>query len=238
VAPVLTLAIDTATPHGGVALVRDGAVLGERRIEAAREHSRLIPVAIRELLAAAGVSVGAVDVVAVSRGPGSFTGIRVGLAFAKAFCASGTPRLVLVSSLAGLARGAHAGEDVAFVAALFNARRGQVYAGFYPVADGVVSGEAEEFACDPIKCARRWPGLCLVAGDGAEAYREGFASIVSAELWIDATPERLHPRPGALGVLGEQLALAGTFTDPATAAPSYLREAAVSTPKSRPGSLA
>src|SRR5690606_10819788 len=110
-------------------------------------------------------------VVAVSHGPGSFTGVRVGMALAKGLCESGQPKLITVSTLEALAWRAYSGEPVEYVLPLLNARQGQVYGAVYPVSGEIGPIQGEEFALSPSELIEQWPGRCLVVGEGAVEYR-------------------------------------------------------------------
>lgn len=102
----LTLALDTSADACAAALVADGEVLGVRRAEMRRGHAEALVPMVQDLARASGVALTALDLVGVTRGPGSFTGIRTGIAAARGFAiASGAPA-VGVSSLHALARGA------------------------------------------------------------------------------------------------------------------------------------
>src|SRR5690606_23899966 len=115
---MIVLGIETSSPTGGIALMDEQRLLACQTITSSRAHSRLILPTVQAMLRELDLAVGAIDVVAASHGPGSFTGVRVGLTLAKGLCESGTPRLVTVSTLEALAWRAYAGEDVEYVAPL------------------------------------------------------------------------------------------------------------------------
>lgn len=129
---MLVLGIDTTARRGGVALVSDGETLASRSVEAPKGFGDVLYPLIAELLAEAGVELAAVDLFAAASGPGSFTGVRVGLTAAKALAeALGKPALA-VSNLEALAAAA----DRRPCAVVSDARRGEVY--------GAVFGEELE----------------------------------------------------------------------------------------------
>ena len=122
------LAIDTARSEGGVALLRDGALAGFASLGSGPKYGEVLFGAIECLLADHAVALHDMDGFASATGPGSFTGIRVGLVAAKALAEAHAKPLVGVSSLRALARSAPlAGRR----AALLDARRGEIFAGFY-----------------------------------------------------------------------------------------------------------
>jgi|SRR5581483_5546900 len=145
---MLTLAFDTATGVATCALVRDGQVLGERT-------SRAVDVlaAADELLGQAGMTPGDLDLVAVGVGPGSFTGVRIGLAAARGLALALEVPVAGVSTLAALAAGAPGAVPVV------DARRREVFA--------LVEGEPRCLAPSELEVER---GVTYV-GDGAVRYR-------------------------------------------------------------------
>jgi len=121
---MITLALETSGPVGSVALRREGRLLGERVLDTREQHSALLLPAVDALLRAHGLPARAVELWAVGLGPGSYTGIRVGIAAAKGFAlATGRPR-VGAGSVEALAR--EHGRDGA-VAVIVDARRGEFY---------------------------------------------------------------------------------------------------------------
>ncbi|MDK2972454.1 MAG: tRNA threonylcarbamoyladenosine biosynthesis protein TsaB [Candidatus Sumerlaeota bacterium] len=232
------LAIETSTPTGGVALVADGQLLGSMTITSQRGHSRLILPAMETLMKEAGIGPGDLDVVAATRGPGAFTGVRVGLSLAKGLCLSGTPRLLTVSTLEALAHRAWCGEQTDYVLPLLNARQGQVYGAFFRVgASGVGEAEGEEFALTPEDVLARWPGRCLLAGTGAQVFADAWEGAGKGQV-VWARPERRLPSAESLAFLALERATQGLFEDPAAVLPVYLREATIHrTPKKQQGAF-
>jgi tRNA threonylcarbamoyladenosine biosynthesis protein TsaB len=149
---VLILAFDTATDVATVALVRDGGVLGERRSRAARVLRE-----IEELLGEAGLEADDIDAIAVGTGPGSYTGLRMGLVTARTLAVSLGVPVAGVSTLHALAAGAPGAVPV------IDARRREVFT----LADG-------EPVCIPASNLHVEPARVYV-GDGAVRYREEIA---------------------------------------------------------------
>jgi tRNA threonylcarbamoyladenosine biosynthesis protein TsaB len=249
---VKILGIDTSTLTAGIALLDGETVLAEARHDGSARTADLL-VAIDALFKQAKCGPMELDAVAVGEGPGSFTGLRIGMATAKGIAfAAGVP-LWSVSSLAALAwdgaRDPIATERMwkipggAFVAAL-DARRGEVFAGCYRADDttGAWSLIGEERVLAPRDLAAwvaqltdrlyaDWNGLYLsYAGDALEAYPAELGIL--SGLWLDArTPS---------GVAVARLALSGTRTDVlVSGGPTYIRpsEAEVMYPDGVPGAL-
>lgn len=139
---MVTLAIDTSHLAGSVSLARDGAVLGTERFETPASHLVALGRAAEALLAAAALSARDVDRVAVVVGPGSFTGLRIGLSYAKGLHAAVGADVVPIDSLRLLALPLLAQYER--VCAMIDARRGEVYAAVFvrrAGGDGPPQGE-------------------------------------------------------------------------------------------------
>jgi tRNA threonylcarbamoyladenosine biosynthesis protein TsaB len=128
---MIWLAMDTSTTTLALAVMRDGKCLASYHDRAERNHSiRLVP-AVEEVLAEAGVTKQQVDAIAVGRGPGSYTGVRIAATVGKTYAwALGIP-IVGVSSLAALALSAALENESEWLVPVMNARRGQAYTGLY-----------------------------------------------------------------------------------------------------------
>jgi len=120
------LAIDTSTENCSVALVHDGK-LTTRDIESPREHSQKLLPFVEEVLDRAGVSLAELDGLVVGAGPGSFTGVRIGVSMAQGLAFSADLPVYPVCSLQALAQQAIRKNDVAGVVACIDARMGEVY---------------------------------------------------------------------------------------------------------------
>lgn len=234
------LGLDTATLTAGLALLEDEVVLAEARHEATQRTNDLL-VAIDALVRGLGLAPSAIDAVAIGAGPGSFTGLRIGMATAKGIAfAAGRP-LWAVSTLAALAYDAIAERPAptdGLAVAVLDARRGEVYAGCYRIRDHALVGE--ERVMDPAGLAA-WvaalapaavaAGHVIYAGDALVAHPEVLAPLAAAWSPTVRTPS---------GVAVARLALAGARLDVLTAgSPTYIRpsEAEVKYPDGVPGAL-
>ncbi|WP_237065553.1 tRNA (adenosine(37)-N6)-threonylcarbamoyltransferase complex dimerization subunit type 1 TsaB [Microbulbifer guangxiensis] len=127
------LALDTTSGACSVALYEDGRVT-EQFVRAERDHTRRLLPMVDEVLAQGGVEIAQLDAFAVSRGPGSFTGLRIAISCVQGLAFAADKPVVPVSSLAALAAGAHRQHpewQQAPVVAALDARMGQVYWGVY-----------------------------------------------------------------------------------------------------------
>ncbi len=189
------LAIDTATWRCSVALVEDGRVLAERGERTTSNHAGTLPRLVDETLRAAGTTLLADDALAVTIGPGSFTGLRIALGFAKGLAYAGGHRLVGVPTLDALALVAPPQEGR--LCAVLDARKREVYAGVYDGTGGALSRLGEPVAIAAETLASRLGGPCAFIGDAVEAYGEVFRRILGAGAVL--LPSSSHP-PSAITV--------------------------------------
>ena len=126
---VILLAIDTCDSRGSVAVLREGGVIKVTSHESQEDYSSWLLPAINGVLASSGLTMESVDAYAVAAGPGSFTGVRVGLTTVKAWAEVYGKPIVAVSRLEALA--VEAAWGTACVAAFANAQRGQVFGAVY-----------------------------------------------------------------------------------------------------------
>ncbi len=131
---MLILTIETSTPMERVAVVRDGSVLAEITETVGRGHTEKLLRAVESTLSRASVDLGELDAIAVSIGPGRFSGLRVGLATAKGLAAARGLPVVPVQSLEALAESARPYEGL--VCPILDARKGEVYAALFHLGDG------------------------------------------------------------------------------------------------------
>ncbi len=170
------LALDTAGMSCSVALVDERQVRAERTVASGHSHNRHLMSLIEGVLAAGGLKPADLDLLAVTRGPGSFTGVRIGLATVQALSlASGKP-VVAVSNLEALALQAAPKEGR--IAALIDARRGEVYHAVYHMCGGDLQALSEEAVAEPEKAAAGITLPCRLVGSGVRAYALRLSAVL------------------------------------------------------------
>jgi tRNA threonylcarbamoyladenosine biosynthesis protein TsaB len=219
----LTLAIDTATPQVSVALGGPEGVMAELNLRPGPRHGEVLAPAIESVLRLAGARIEAVGRVGVDVGPGLFTGLRVGVATAKALASALEVPVVPCTSLDLLAH-PHRGAGLP-VASVVDARRGEVFWALYQPALGgsAMVQNTDPAVAGPNEVAGSLPYAAdkvLVVGDGARRYAGEFERVSGVRL---AGAEFDHPRASVL--------LALVASRPARPAdkvtPTYLRGADV-----------
>src|ERR1700752_5126235 len=124
---MVVLALDTTTPAGSCALTVDGSVVREEASDVSLSPATRLPLDLMALLEHSGVALGAVDVFAIATGPGSFTGLRIGISTMQGLAFAGGKSLIGVSGLDALARVADREADGRRIATWVDAWRGEVY---------------------------------------------------------------------------------------------------------------
>jgi tRNA threonylcarbamoyladenosine biosynthesis protein TsaB len=220
------LALDTATATGGAALLEDERVLEEGSSDLSRSLAEQLPAVVIDLLGRAGLPLSAVDLFAVAAGPGSFTGLRIGIATMQGLAFVTGRRMVAVSVLEALAHvGAEDRPVGAIVAAWMDARRREVFSALYRVGEGRSFSRARVIELDPptVDSPRatlaRWAATfeppTVFVGDGAAAYSDT----------MDWSPEVRGAPPLApvIGRLAVHRAREGEAVEPGRVQPLYVR---------------
>ncbi len=183
---MLVLALDTTTRQGSIALTRDGALLATYQGDAGTTHGERLPGDLLRVLGGHALRVADVDVFAVASGPGSFTGLRIGIASMQGLALANTKSLVGISALDALYDAVAAPHDE--VAVWMDAQRGQVFSAVYKDGAPLECAIVEQ----PAEILSRWrlEGLRphMFAGDGALAYRDLIRRADSRARLLDPLP--------------------------------------------------
>jgi tRNA threonylcarbamoyladenosine biosynthesis protein TsaB len=217
----LILAIESATPCGSVALVSRGRVLGETVLPRGKQVSGTFLAAIDRLFEESGRGTSGVTHVAVSAGPGSFTGLRVGMAAAKGFCFGWGLPIVPVPTLHALASRFPTKEVP--VCPVLDAKKKEVYAGVFHWQGGECLRAAPDAALTPDVLPDWFPeGKVFFCGDGTIPYGELFGARMGERALFPPPGEGL-PRASAVGFLAERMIRRGETGEARTVVPAYLR---------------
>jgi tRNA threonylcarbamoyladenosine biosynthesis protein TsaB len=219
------LAVETATQTGSVAIVSREKLVAEITLAVGLTHGERVLGAIDRVLQDAGMGVADLAGLAVSAGPGSFTGLRIGLATVKGLAEAHPLPVAAVPTLEALAWNVAAAAHP--VAAILDAKKGEVYgvllaweedrAGWRPLIEEG-SFTPEDFG-DRVAAT---PGPLLLLGEGALAYRRIFEARVGTRARFMPGPVG-QPRATWVGWLGLERIARGEVEDPVTLVPRYLR---------------
>lgn len=216
------LALDTATLVSGVAVATTDTLLAELTIQTGKTHSEQLMPNIAEVLRMAGIQKKALKGIAVSIGPGSFTGLRIGLATAKSLAYALNVPLIGVPTLAAIAYNCPVPGVVC--APLLDAQKGNVYQALF-TWDGVAMQELQAPKVLPlVQALEEMLGLdrpVVILGEAAALYRE---QIIAAGGRLSlALPHIAMPRPASVAALGYKMLQSGLVHDIAALEPLYIR---------------
>ncbi|HTO71219.1 MAG TPA: tRNA (adenosine(37)-N6)-threonylcarbamoyltransferase complex dimerization subunit type 1 TsaB [Myxococcota bacterium] len=216
----MLLALETSAERGGVALFEGAELVGEADVAETERHAASLLVRLDELFARVGRRLDDVGEIALAIGPGSFTGLRIGLATALGLAFGTERKLVPVPTLAALALQADAH---GLVVPLLDARRNEVYAGLY---DGAGSELAPDLCAPLAEVLERLPArepLALL-GSGAELHRAALAAALGPRARL-LPAEAGVLRARSVGHLGLALSARGGSRAPEAVELRYLRRA-------------
>ena len=219
---MLILAFETSAKAGSAALLDDKKLLGESYNNTGLTHSQTLMVMAEDLLKQCGKSVSDVTAVAVAEGPGSFTGVRIGVAAAKGFAWGGQLPCYGVSTLESMAEtlGVYEGH----VCACMDARRNQVYNAVFAVHGGKLERVSEDRAIalsDLQAELEQISGPIFLVGDGAALTHTTLKDAVPG---LILPPEhRMHQRASGVAIVAAKEIAAGASGDANALTPNYLR---------------
>lgn len=221
----LILCIETGTDICSVGLSRDGELVSLRESDEGRDHAKRVGVFVDELLRETGIAPDELDAIAVGMGPGSYTGLRIGVSFAKGMCYGLQIPLVAVGSLDALAEVAIEDNEAgildvkdwndAVLCPMVDARRMEVYTRLFNAADEPLSEVSAEIVTEESFAEWRKGRQLVIFGNGAAKCRE---------ILPDATYVNITPSARGLARLAEQRLQEGKTEDIAYFEPFYLKD--------------
>ena len=220
----LILCIETGTDICSVGLVNNGELISLRESDSGRDHAKKVALFVDELLTENDIAPEQIDAVAVGEGPGSYTGLRIGVSFAKGLCYGTGKPLIAISSLAALTAVACQDYDAGIIdvenwdkvrlCPMIDARRMEVYTQIF-TSEGVAQGEVKaEIVSEDSFAEWRSKGNFVIFGNGAAKCQEVLA---------DAKYINIVPSARGLVPLAEQKLAEGKVEDIAYFEPFYLK---------------
>lgn len=213
------LAIDTSNNPLGIALLDNEKVIGEYITNLKKNHSIRVMPAIEQLMRDCEIETSELGKIVVAKGPGSYTGVRIGVTIAKTMAWSLGIPLVGISSLALMA-GVGRNFD-GYVSPLFDARRGQIYTGLYYYEGNQLKTEINDcniLAVEWAESLKKLDKPILFVGNDFVLHKETIANILGDQAIFASITEN-NPRPSELGLLGFNL----PGEDIHTFVPNYIR---------------
>lgn len=223
----LILSIETGTDICSVALANDGELMALRESDEGRDHAKKVALFVDELLRETGVQPSDIDAIAVGKGPGSYTGLRIGVSFAKGMCYALDIPLIAIGSLDALTEVAREDFEAgildveeedwtkAKLCPMVDARRMEVYAQVFDVEANAQSDVVAEVVTEESFSKWRSEGRFVIFGNGAKK---------CAEVLPDAIIENIVPSARGIVRLAEAAFNAGKFEDLAYFEPFYLKD--------------
>ena len=216
------LAFETSAKAASVALLEDGRLLGESYQNTGMTHSQTLMVMAEDMLKQCGKTAKDVDAVAVAEGPGSFTGVRIGVSAAKGFAWGLEIPCYGVSTLEAMAQSL--GIYDGYICPVMDARRSQVYNALFEAVRGEITRIREDRAIsldDLAEDVKKMEKPVFLVGDGSIlCYNTLLERVPSLVL----PPEhRMHQRAVGVGIIAARQMIAGISGDAAALTPNYLR---------------
>ena len=195
-------------------------LIAEIKLNVKTTHSERLMTAISQVLSQSGIDLRGIDAFAVASGPGSFTGLRIGLSTVKGLSyATGKP-VVTVPTLEAFAWNFPYSRYP--VCLMLDARRGEVYSALFRWQDEKFIREIEEVSIAPDDILSRLRGDILFAGEGVLVYKDIITKTMGRRAWV-APADKMVPAPSNVALLGLKKTEQGKFTDPFKAVPFYIR---------------
>jgi tRNA threonylcarbamoyladenosine biosynthesis protein TsaB len=214
------LAIETATKAGSIAIMDGSTFIGEVRLDVSIAHAERVMNSIAWLLKSSNISIGEIDAFAVSIGPGSFTGLRIGLSTIKGLAFSTGKPIVPVPTLDAIAR------RFPFcsysICPMLDARKNEVYAALYKWEGNLCRKVVPETAIAPERLLEKLEGPTVFIGDGAVTYKDVIVEKMRSDAIYPAS-SLMSPAASAVAEIALEMLKQGIDVDPQALTPFYIR---------------
>jgi tRNA threonylcarbamoyladenosine biosynthesis protein TsaB len=215
------LAIETATKVCSVALIEDGSLLGEATLNVPQVHVERLVISINDMLTNLHMDYAGLDAVAVSNGPGSFTGLRIGLSVAKGIVFAGDKKLIAVPTLDAIAFKFRHFADSRVVVAVLHARAEEFYYAAYRIEGATLQRLGAYAAADADKITDEFDRKTIFVGEGAG----GFAASEAVRKKFGSENFKVIPASASeVALLAEDKFKSGEFSDLRSLAPLYVKD--------------
>lgn len=218
------LAIDASGTAGSVAYIKDGKLAGEYYFCDKLTHSQTIMPMLEHMKSLIQIDLDQIDAVAVTSGPGSFTGLRIGVTAAKALALALEVPIIGVPTLDVIAHGICFTDY--YICPIMDARRNQVYTALYKWQGETLERLTDHMATDIneyVESLKKYDGKVIFLGDGVAVYKETIQQILEDQA-VFAPSFCMLQHASILGAIAEKLYEEGKSEDPSTFVPMYLRK--------------
>jgi tRNA threonylcarbamoyladenosine biosynthesis protein TsaB len=216
------LSIETSTMLGGIAIMdQESGLIAETRLNVKTTHSERLMNAIRSTLLQAELHLDDISAFAVAIGPGSFTGLRIGLSTAKGLAYSTGNPLITVPTLEAFAWNFPFSKYP--VCVMLDARKKEVYAAVFEWQKDNFMRRVGELSIRPLELLRDLQDSVVFAGEAVLLYKELITETMGERAFF-ASREKMVPSPSNVAMLGMLKAAKADYTDPAEAVPMYIRK--------------
>ncbi len=217
------LSIESASVTASCAVSQDENILGEYTLRHKKTHSEKLMPLIEVLMEDLSLKLKDIDFIAVSRGPGSYTGLRIGAALAKSLAYAGGIRIVSVPTMKSLAANVY--DEDKFLVPVMDAKAGRIYTGIYRWEKGECREVKEQFACnidELIEILNEYKEPLIFNGDGSVNYRERIKNNLNRRAYF--APEVYnYLKASTLGSIAYKMAVQGDSVPAGDLRPQYLR---------------
>lgn len=217
------LAIESATVTASCAISENGVVLGEYSLSHKKTHSEKLMPLIENLLEDMGMQIEEIDVIAISEGPGSYTGLRIGAAIGKSLAYAINVPIVNIPTMKSLAANMYAVDK--YIVPVMDAKSGRVYSGIYKWENESLTTVMEQFPTnidELIEILNKYTESIVLCGDGSENYKNIFEDRLKMKPIFSPKQFNLL-RASSSACLGYSMVLNGETIDASEFAPKYLR---------------
>jgi tRNA threonylcarbamoyladenosine biosynthesis protein TsaB len=217
---MIILGIETATMTGGLALMDEGKLIAEYTLNMKTTHSSRLMPALDWILKDALLDKNQIDGIAISTGPGSFTGLRIGLATAKGLALGLDIPLIGIGTLDALAN--NVSYPAYQVCAILDARKKEVYSAFYKCENDVLVKKSHYQVISPAELVDQIHEKTIMLGDAIDVYGEYFKEKLG-DLVVFAPDAQRLPRAAVVAEMGLAKLKLGEILDLASSEPYYIR---------------
>ena len=217
------LSIESASVTASCAVSDDEKILGEYTLRHKKTHSEKLMPLIEELMGELNLKINDIDIISISRGPGSYTGLRIGAAIAKSLAYAADIKIASIPTMKSLAANVY--DEQKLIVPIMDAKAGRIYTGIYKWDNGECKEVLEQFPCnidDLIQILNEYEEPLIFNGDGSVNYRKKIEDGLNKKVYF--APEVFnYLKASTLAFIGYKMAVQGDTVSANEFNPQYLR---------------